>query len=98
MEQVLAKMLKTSHSGIGRYEREEMVPSIEVVKKTADFLKTTVGCLLVETDDINMFRDSGMLKRFNDINGIPDDDHNHIIYTIDAMLNNAKLKTLTATR
>jgi hypothetical protein len=45
-----------------------------------------------------MFKDPGMLKRFNDINGLPDDDRNHIIYAIDAMLNNAKLRTLTATR
>ena len=45
-QQVLAKMLKTSHSVVGRYEREEMVPSIEVVKKMADFLDTTVGYLL----------------------------------------------------
>jgi len=97
-QQELAKMLKTSHSVVGRYEREEMVPSIEVVKKMADFLDTTVGYLLGETEDINMFKDPGMLKRFNEINGLPDDDRNHIIYAIDAMLNNAKLKTLTATR
>lgn len=97
-QQVLAKMLKTSHSVVGRYEREEMVPSIQVVKKMSYLLDTTAGYLLEETEDINMFKDPGMLKRFNDINGLSDDDRKHILYTIDAMLNNAKLKTLTATR
>lgn len=38
-QQEFAKMLKTSHSVIGRYERDEMVPSIEVVKKMADLLE-----------------------------------------------------------
>ena len=37
-QQELAKMLKTSHSVVGGYELEEMVPSIEVVKKWLTFL------------------------------------------------------------
>lgn len=45
-QQELAKILKTSHSVIGRYERDEMSPSIEVVKKLAAVLDTTVGYLL----------------------------------------------------
>jgi transcriptional regulator with XRE-family HTH domain len=32
-QQELAKILKTSHSVIGRYERDEMSPSIDAVKK-----------------------------------------------------------------
>lgn len=97
-QQELAKKLKTSHSVVGRYEREEMIPSIEVVKKMANFLDTTVGYLLGETEEINLFKDPLMLKRFNEIVGLPDDDKNHIIYTIDAMLNNAKLKTLSTSK
>ena len=48
-QQELAKILKTSHSVIGRYERDEMSPSIDAVKKMAAILDTTVGYLLGES-------------------------------------------------
>ncbi len=41
---------------VERYKREEMVPSIEVVKKMADLLDTRVGYLLGETVDMNTFK------------------------------------------
>jgi len=97
-QQEFAKMLKTSHSVNGRYERDEMVPSIEVVKKMADFLDTTVGYLLGETQEVNLFKDPDMFRRFNDINSFPEDDKSHIIYTLDAMINSVKLKTITQHR
>ncbi|KFD38116.1 hypothetical protein AT05_11755 [Schleiferia thermophila str. Yellowstone] len=34
-QQVIAKQLNTSHSEIGRYERDEMSPSVEVARKMA---------------------------------------------------------------
>jgi transcriptional regulator with XRE-family HTH domain len=54
-QQEFAKMLKTSHSVIGRYERDEMAPSIEAAKKLADLLNSTVGYLLGETEESNIF-------------------------------------------
>ncbi len=47
-QEELAKLLKTSISVIGRHERDEMTPSVEVAKKIAGFLNTTVGYLLGE--------------------------------------------------
>ncbi len=46
----LAKALSTSTSVIGRYERDEMVPSIDAAKKIAVTLNTTVGYLLGEVE------------------------------------------------
>lgn len=97
-QQEFAKMLKTSHSVVGRYERDEMIPSIEVVKKMADLLDTTVGYLLGETQEVNLFKDPDMLRRLNDINSFTEDDKSHIIYTLDAMINSVKLKTITQHR
>jgi transcriptional regulator with XRE-family HTH domain len=45
----LAKKLSTSTSVVGRYERDEMTPSIEAAKNVAKLLNTTVGYLLGET-------------------------------------------------
>ncbi|WP_303315533.1 helix-turn-helix transcriptional regulator [Flavivirga abyssicola] len=42
----LAKIFSTSHTTIGKYERDEMTPSIEAAKKLAKILDTTVGYLL----------------------------------------------------
>jgi hypothetical protein len=44
-----------------------MTPSIEVAKKIAKLLSTTVGYLLGETDEENILKDPEMLKRLNEI-------------------------------
>jgi len=53
----LAKLLSTSISVIGRYERDEMTPSVEVAKKISNFLNTSVGYLLGETNKSDLFKD-----------------------------------------
>lgn len=93
-QQELAKQLKTSHSVIGRYERDEMSPSIEAVKKMAAILDTTVGYLLGEAKEEKILKDTAMLKRLNDINALPEKDKEHILYTIDGLIKSAKLQSL----
>lgn len=88
----LAKTLKTSTSVIGRYERDEMTPSIDAAKKIAKILNTTVGYLLGETKETNLLSDPDMLKRLNDIASLPDTDKNHILYTIDNLLASVKTR------
>lgn len=88
----LAKLLSTSTSVIGRYERDEMTPSIEVAKKIASFLNTTVGYLLGETEDDQLFKDPGMLQRLKDLNQLPNVDKEHILYALDGLLQNVKAK------
>ena len=46
----LSKILNTSYSVIGKYERDEMTPSINAARKIAKILNTTVGYLLGETE------------------------------------------------
>jgi ribosome-binding protein aMBF1 (putative translation factor) len=60
----------TSVSVISRYERDEMTPSIDVAKKLATILHTTVGYLLDETEQENVLKDPDMFKRLNDIEKI----------------------------
>lgn len=88
----LARQLGTNHSIIGKYERDEVKPTIDVVKKIASILETTVGYLLGESDDINLLRDPTMLKRLNDINGLPEKDKDYILYTLDGLLRDAKAR------
>lgn len=90
----LAKQIDTYHSIIGKYERNEVNPSIDVVKKLAKVLDTTVGFLLGESEDKELLKDPSMLRRLNDIAKFPDEDKSCILYTLDAMINNVKLRGL----
>jgi|GEM_PF-4424714 hypothetical protein len=56
--------------------------------------ETTAGYLLGETEDRELLKDPAMLKRLNDIAKFPDKDKACIIYAIDAMINNVKLKAI----
>ena len=67
----LAKLLSTSISVVGRYERDEITPSVEVAKKMAQLLETTVDYLLGEVIESDTFKDPIMLKRLQDIILLP---------------------------
>ena len=82
----LARLLNTNHSIIGKYERDEVKPTIDVVKKLADSLDTTAGYLLGETMDANLLKDPVMMKRFNEINTLPEEDKNCVYSLMDAYL------------
>lgn len=82
----LANKLSTSVSVISRYERDEMTPSIEAAKKLADLLDTTVGYLLGENEEANLFKEPEILERFKAIKAFSNDDKEKIYFTIDAMI------------
>jgi len=93
-QNVVAKMLNTNHSIIGKYERDEVKPTIDVVKKLAGTVDTTVGYLLGETQDQNVLKDRDMLKRLNDIAAFSSNEKEHILFALDAMITKIKLKSI----
>ncbi len=90
----LARMVSTHYSIIGKYERGEVNPTIDVVKRIAVALETTVSYLLGETDDRELLKDPSILQRLIDISKFPEEDKNCIMYALDAMINNVKLKAI----
>ena len=90
----VAKLLNTNHSIIGKYERDEVKPTIDVIKKLAKVLVTTPTFLLGDTEDLDILKDPAMLKRLNEIASFSEEDRNHILYTLDALIKNVKLKSL----
>jgi transcriptional regulator with XRE-family HTH domain len=88
----LARLIEVHHSIIGKYERDEVKPSIDVVKKIAKTLETTVGYLLGETEDKNILKDPLMLKRLNEINDLPERDKDCILYALDGLIRDAKAR------
>jgi transcriptional regulator with XRE-family HTH domain len=90
----LAKQLETSTSVIGRYERDEMTPSIEAARKLSKTLNTTVGYLLGENKDSQLLKDPSMLKRLQDIDSLPQEDKTGVLYALDNLLKAAKFKMI----
>lgn len=90
----LAEIFQTSHTTIGKYERDEMVPSIEAAKKLAKILDTTVGYLLEETEEKDLFKDKKMLQRLQDIAKLPERERSSILLTIDNFIKAAKINMI----
>ena len=84
--------MNTSYTVIGKYERDEMTPSIDTAKKLASFLDSTVGYLLGETEEENIFKDKEMLNRLQIIRNLDLKTKEHILYALDSMLRDAKTK------
>ncbi len=92
----LAKQLSTSTSVIGRYERDEMVPSIEVAKKVATLLDTTVGYLIGEAQTSGLLKDPAMLKRLHEIDQMDPEDKAHILHFLDGFIKSVQLKRISS--
>jgi transcriptional regulator with XRE-family HTH domain len=90
----LADLFETSHTTIGKYERDEMTPSIEAAKKLARILDTTVGYLLGEDEQADLFKDKKMLQRLQDIASLPEKEKDCLITTIDHFIKAAKINML----
>ena len=88
----LAELLGLHPSIIGRYERDQAKPTIDVVKNMAKVLDITVGYLLGENDDADLLKDTAMLDRLKELNKLPDHDRKCILYTLDGLLQNFKTK------
>jgi len=46
---------------------------VNAVRRLADNLNTTVGFLLGESEDLNIFKDPSILKWLNEINKLPEE-------------------------
>ena len=88
----LAKKIGTSAPIVGRYERNEIKPSIDTAKNIADALEVTIDYLISGSG--NMVLDKKNLQRLEDIELLHDEDKNHIFYTIDNLIKAAKFKSL----
>jgi transcriptional regulator with XRE-family HTH domain len=82
-QESIAKLLKTKAPVIGRYERGEMIPSVEVATKLASLLGVSLDYLAGNTD---VELDSGTLKRVQLIQKLNNEDKDHLFALMDAFL------------
>lgn len=77
----------------GCYERDEMTPSIEVAKKLAKILDTTVGYLICEADKADLFKDPVMLQRLSDLEKLDEKNKSQISTVLDGFAFLLRLRT-----
>lgn len=85
----LAKMLNTKGPVIGRYERDEMKPSIEAASKMADILEVSLDYLVGKADE---HLDKTTLNRILEVQKLPDEKKNFVFNMIDMALRDFKVK------
>ena len=75
---------------IGRYERSEATPSIEIAGKIAEALKVSLDYLVLGRSDLNV--DQTLLEKILSIQQLPEEDREHILYSIDGLIQHAKTR------
>lgn len=85
-------MVGTSGDIIGKYERGENIPSIEVVTKIADALGVTLDYFVKDGEYEQI--DNDTLKKLKTIQELDSDTKAYIFATIDAFIKAAKLKNI----
>jgi len=85
----LAEKIQVHQNVIGRYEREQAKPSIEIASKLADIFNISLDYLVGKTE---LLMDEKIANRILTIQKLPDTDREHILFTIDAMIRDAKAR------
>jgi transcriptional regulator with XRE-family HTH domain len=85
----LGKRIGTSGDIIGRYERDEVNPSIEVASKIAESLSVSLDYLVCSID---FELDTTIINRVVQIQALPVKDREHILYTLDSLLASVKAR------
>ena len=87
----LAKQIQVSREIVGRYERGDAVPSIDIAKRMADALEVSLD-YLVGTSEKQLNKE--MVKRIEDVDKMKPDDKKMIYAFLDAFITKTKLQTL----
>ena len=85
----LAKSIGTSGAIIGKYERNERTPSVEIARNIANALAVSLDFMVGNTDQMI---DPSMIQKIQEIQQLPEDDRKHLLYLMDNILQNVKAK------
>jgi transcriptional regulator with XRE-family HTH domain len=85
----LGKIVGTSGAVIGRYERDEITPSVEIAKKMADALEVSLDYLTGSTTFV--IQDKKMLYRLELLQKIAQPERDRILLVMDSLLRDAQI-------
>ena len=87
----LADQLGIHKNVLGRYERSEVLPSIDIAHKIADILDVSLDYLVGKSDVV---MDKTTKKRILEVSKFEDIDRNHIFSVIDAFIAKRKIQSI----
>lgn len=87
----LAKNIDVSREIVGRYERNDAIPSIDVAKRMADALDVSLDYLVGSAEQKI---DKITLGRVQEINKLKDTDKNLVYAFLDAFITKSKLQSV----
>lgn len=76
---------------LGRYERNEVLPSIEIARKIADILDVSLGYL---TGKAEVQMDKNTQQRILEVSKFEEEDKQHIFSVIDAFIAKRKIQSI----
>jgi|SRR3989344_280648 len=94
-QQDLAKLAKVHFSNIGKYEREEAIPSADVLNRIAKAIDVTTDFLLngtLQDKAKNTIKDDELLMQFKKVEQLPNDKKKLVKEFLDAFIFKASVQ------
>jgi transcriptional regulator with XRE-family HTH domain len=88
-QQELAEMAGIHPNVLGRYERGEASPSIDMASKLANALEVSLDYLVGNTD---LELDKALIDKVVSIQKLPEEDKTCIMYSLDGLIQHAKTR------
>lgn len=86
----LGAKIGTSGAIVGRYERNDMKPSIEIAAKIAEALDVSLDYLVGISSEL--IKDKKMINRLEDVKKLPEKEREKIFEYIDLIVRDVKIK------
>lgn len=86
----LGAKIGTSGAIVGRYERNDMKPSIEIAAKIAEALDVSLDYLVGISSEL--IKDKKMINRLEDVKKLPEKEREKIFEYIDLIVRDIKIK------
>lgn len=83
----LAEQLSIHKNVLGKYEREEVKPSIDIATKIANFMGVSLDYMVGKVDNEV---DKSIIDKVLTIQNLPEKDQDYILFTLDALIRDAK--------
>lgn len=85
----VGKMININGDAYGRYERNEVKPTIEMATKIANALEISLDFLVGKTD---LELDTSVMKRIEAVTKMSDEDKGHAFFLLDSFIAKVRMK------
>ncbi len=87
----VGKLVNVHGAVIGRYERDEVKPSIEMATQLAEALEVSLDYLVGSTD---ILLEKNIVSKILDIQKLKENDRQHVFALLDAFIKQTKLQSI----